>query len=134
IRGKESALGLLEKLPDRGLAIVGTRHPLPRTLDLVRRSVAELEGSGLIILSGLALGIDAAAHEAALEAGLRTIAFLACGIDRVYPRWHQELADRILEEGGLIVSEYPAGEQAFAGRFLDRNRLIASWARATWIA
>lgn len=133
IRGEPGAEALLQRLPARGLAIVGTRGPLPRNVDLVSRAVAALRGQDFVIVSGLARGIDAAAHEAALAHGLPTIGVLAGGIDEVFPRSHEGLAARILAAGGLIVSEYGPGESAYASHFLARNRLIAAWTRATWI-
>jgi DNA processing protein len=133
IQGKPEALALLELLPERGLAVVGTREPQPRCLNLVRATIGGLSGSRLVIISGLARGIDTRAHEAALDAGLPTIAILGGGLDIPYPRENIDLRHRILETGGLIVSEFPAGTEPRPGNFLRRNRIIAGWSQATWV-
>src|SRR6185437_11523212 len=124
---------LLDRLPEHGLAVVGTRHPQPRAEYLVKRSIADLKGSELIILSGLALGIDSFAHEAALEAGLPTLAFLGCGLGIQYPPENSDLRARILKSGGLVISEYEMNQEARPHHFLNRNRLISGFGRATWI-
>ena len=85
IQGSDRALGLLEQLPSRGLAVVGTRTPQPRSLQLVRSEFRKLQGYPLVILSGLARGIDAEAHRSALAARLPTIAVVANGLDMAYP-------------------------------------------------
>ncbi len=135
IQGRRESLSLLNSLPDLGLAIVGTREPQARTLGLVEKSISLLSRSNspLIIISGFARGTDAAAHEAALDCGLPTIGILGGGIDRIYPRENLALRDRILYEGGLMVSEFPLGSDALPHQFLLRNRLIAAWSRATWV-
>jgi predicted Rossmann fold nucleotide-binding protein DprA/Smf involved in DNA uptake len=93
-----------------------------------------LEGRNLVVVSGFARGTDAAAHEAALEAGLPTVAVLGAGIDVDYPSGHAGLRRRILETGGLIVSEFPAGTPPRASNFHRRNRLIAGWSSAIVVA
>jgi DNA protecting protein DprA len=133
IRGQRRAFELLRWLPSYGMAVVGTRRPQNRSLALVRARLRSLEGTRLIILSGLAAGIDAAAHEAALESRLPTIAILGGPLDDIYPAENRALADRILKEGGLLASEYPPGTPIERRFFLARNRLIAGWAKATWI-
>jgi DNA processing protein len=133
IQGETAALDLLQHLPTQGLAVVGTRGPQPRTAQLVRRELEDLAGSGLIVLSGLARGIDSVAHEAAIDAGLRTIAILGTGLDTTYPPENASLRERILETGGLIVSEFADNEKAHPAYFLHRNRVIAGWARATLV-
>lgn len=132
-QGDPSALRLLDRLPSRGLAVVGTRRPQSRSLDHVRATLATLAGSDLIVLSGLALGIDAAAHAAALRAGLRTIAVLAGPLDAIYPAQNAGLARDILSAGGLLITEQPPGAGLRPHQFLDRNRIVAIWAKATWI-
>lgn len=131
--GSDRALLLLNSLPENGFAIVGTREPQAISMRLVERWVALLQDSGLIILSGLARGIDAAAHESALKAGIPTIAILGGGLDIPYPRENLSLRKRILDSDGLIVTEFPEGTQPQAGFFIQRNRLIAGWAKATWV-
>ena len=133
VQGSEAALNLFTLLPEAGLAIVGTRNPQPRSLNLVQEWVKKLAGSELVILSGLALGIDAAAHSAALNAGLKTIAFLGAGHHLNYPRENQELRNRILSSGGLVISEYPPEAPALKHHFLKRNQMIAAWSKATWV-
>ncbi|MDW8064801.1 MAG: DNA-processing protein DprA [Anaerolineae bacterium] len=113
---------------DRGaLAVVGTRRPTIYGRQATEWFVSELARAGISIISGLARGIDAIAHEAALKAGGRTIAVLPCGVDRVYPLAHARLAARILENGAL-VSELPLGAPAEPGNFPARNRLISGLA------
>ncbi|NBU20116.1 DNA-processing protein DprA [bacterium] len=131
--GKRSALTLLQYLPERGLAVVGTREPQERTQAFLKSEIRKLSSSSLIILSGLARGIDAVAHEAALDAGLPTIAVIAAGLTLEYPKETLSLRKRILDTGGLIISEYPIGTPARRQNFLQRNRMIAGWAKATWV-
>lgn len=106
------------------VAIVGARRALEPGLANARRFAAELASAGLLVTSGLADGVDGAAHEAALAAGEPTVAVIGTGPDRVYPRKHHALARRIAEEGA-IVSEYPPGTPALAHHFPNRNRIIA---------
>ncbi|NDG84727.1 MAG: DNA-processing protein DprA [Proteobacteria bacterium] len=124
---------MLDDLPDLGLAIVGTRHPQSRSLALLEEVMRNLRGSGLVILSGFARGIDSAAHALALKNGLRTLAILGAGIDIDYPRENRRLRQEILEAGGLIISPYPAGTAPIARNFIERNALIAGFAKATWV-
>ena len=106
------------------LAIVGARSATPQGLENARAFAAELARRGLCITSGLALGIDGAAHRGALEAGGMTIAVCATGLDRVYPARHRQLAHDIVREG-LMISEFPVGVQALADHFPRRNRIIS---------
>ncbi len=122
----------------RSLAIVGSRNPTPQGALNARQFAHALGQAGLTIVSGLALGIDGAAHEGALAAPagaherLATVAVVGTGLDRVYPKSHRELAHRICEQG-LIVSEYPLGTPPLAANFPRRNRLIAGLSRATLV-
>ncbi|MDR0275881.1 MAG: DNA-processing protein DprA [Burkholderiaceae bacterium] len=113
------------------LAVVGSRNPTPQGALNARQFARALCEAGLTVVSGLALGIDGAAHEGALQAAgstlPSTIAVIGTGIDRVYPSRHRELAHRIARQG-LIVSEYPIGTPPLAANFPKRNRLIAGLA------
>ena len=133
VQGAVASLALLERLPHDGLAIVGTRSPQLRSRARLREWIRELRGTGLLILSGFARGIDTVAHEAAIEAGLPTLAFMATGLDRLYPRENETLATRILEAGGLLVTEHGDGQGGAPHWFLQRNRLIAGWSAATFV-
>lgn len=108
------------------LAIVGTRNPTPLGRETAQRFAAHLAEFGLLITSGLALGIDAAAHQGALAGG-RTIAVMGTSLDRVYPAKHRDLAHAIAERGAL-VSEFSIGTSPAAGNFPQRNRLISGLA------
>ncbi len=114
------------------LAIVGSRHPTPQGLDNARAFARHLGEQGFSIVSGLALGIDAAAHEAALDTVGGTVAVIGTGIDQIYPVRHRSLYRRI-EEAGLLLSEYPLGMPPLAHNFPERNRLIAGMARGTLV-
>jgi DNA processing protein len=121
--------GAIDCLADTAIAIVGARRASRAGQELARTLAAELAGAGLVIVSGLALGVDAAAHLGALEAGGRTIAVLGSGADRVTPLANAPLAERILASGGLLLSEYPPGTPAAPFRFPERNRLISGLSR-----
>jgi len=133
IQSRSSGTELLADLPQSGLAIVGTRHPQRRSFDLLEKTLSELKLSGLVIISGFARGIDARAHELAIEHGLKTLAILGCGIDIQYPREHRVLRNRILESGGMILSACDRGSPPFPHHFHQRNGLIAGFSKATWV-
>lgn len=114
------------------VAIVGARQASPGGLANARAFARSLGQAGLLVTSGMADGIDGAAHVAALDAGLPTVAVVGTGADRVYPRKHQGLARRIVERGAL-VSEFPPGTPARADHFPRRNRLIAGLALGTLV-
>lgn len=114
------------------LAIVGSRRPTPAGRDIAREFAAALVQRGLVITSGLALGIDAAAHEGALSAGGATLAVCGTGLDRVYPPRHHDLADRIAAQGAL-VSEFAPGTPPLPHHFPRRNRILSGLSRGTLV-
>ena len=124
--------GRVELLGTPALAIVGSRNPTPQGLDNARAFAAHLARAGLTIVSGLALGIDGAAHEGALTGSGSTVAVIGTGPDRVYPKRHLELARRIARDGA-IVSEFPLGTPALPVNFPQRNRLIAGLTQGTLV-
>ena len=119
--------------PGPTLSIVGPRRPSARGRELARAFAERLAAAGAVIVSGLAYGIDAAAHEGALDAGAATVAILASGLDRPSPIGNRRLAKRILACGGAWLSEYAPGEHALAYRFPERNRLISGLSAASLI-
>ncbi len=106
-------------------AIVGTRKPTPYGEKIAKKFAYELSSAGFIIVSGLAMGIDAAAHWGALEAGGKTIAVLGCGVDIVYPAVNRRLYEKIVNGGGAVISEFPPGHMVAKGLFIARNRIIS---------
>jgi DNA processing protein len=114
------------------LAIVGSRNPTRQGLDNAQAFASHLSQAGLCIVSGLALGIDGAAHEGALQVNGRTVAVVGTGLDRVYPQRHLDLAHRIAANG-LIVSEFALGTPPLTAHFPVRNRIIAGLARGTLV-
>lgn len=115
------------------VAFVGTRKATTEGKRLARDLARSLALRGVAIVSGLALGIDAAAHEGALEANGTTLAVLANGLDAVYPATHEHLAGRIVSAGGALLSEYPAGTPALPHQFLARNRIVSGLSLGTVI-
>jgi len=126
------ARGAIELLQMPAIAIVGSRNPTPQGAENARAFAGHLAGTGWAIVSGLALGIDGAAHEGGLDGPAATIAVVGTGLDRVYPKQHLELARRIAARG-LMISEYALGTPPLAAYFPQRNRLIAGLARGTLV-
>lgn len=110
------------------IGIIGSRKATPAGLDHARRFAGELSARALLVTSGLALGIDGAAHSGALDAGFPTTAVIGCGLDRIYPRQHRRLGERVIARG-LMISEYPPGTPARAAHFPQRNRIISGLSR-----
>ncbi|MFH1098682.1 MAG: DNA-processing protein DprA [Candidatus Uhrbacteria bacterium] len=127
--------GAIELLAQRAVAFVGTRRCTPYGITVTEMLTKPLARSGIVITSGLAYGIDAAAHGACLSENGRTIAILGTGIDdaSVYPTVHRSLARRILDGGGLLLSEYPPGTDGRPMHFPARNRIIAGTTVATLV-
>lgn len=111
------------------LAIVGTRRASSYGLQIARQFALALAQSGLTIVSGLALGIDTASHQGALQAKGKTVAVLGCGVDIVYPPSNRRLYDQICSHG-LVISEFPPGHTVTKGLFVARNRIISGLSRA----
>ncbi|MBR1982260.1 MAG: DNA-processing protein DprA [Akkermansia sp.] len=118
---------------DRSVAIVGTRQATPYGMTTARRFGCELADAGCTIISGLARGIDTAAHWGALDAGGRTLAVLGFGMASLYPDENVELADRICAGHGALVSEFPMYMRPSRTTFPQRNRIVAAWSRATLV-
>ncbi len=143
--GYPAALERVAKPPERlyvagdpealqeGIAIVGARRATPYGRGCARRFARLAAERGIAVISGGARGCDAAAHQGAMEAGGRTVAFLGGGLDRPYPAEHAGLFRQIAETGGAVASEHAWDEPALPYRFRTRNRLIAGLARATLI-
>ena len=125
------------KLPEKhvsSVAIVGARRHTEYGEEVAYRAAYELAKRGVVIISGLALGIDSIAHRAALDAGGRTIAVLGTPIDQIYPVRHTDLARRIIDSGGAVISEYPPGMSLdYKRSFLARNRLISGLSDAVLV-
>jgi DNA processing protein len=119
-----------ELLRRPGVAVVGARSCSPYGAQVARMIGRELAAAGLVVVSGLARGIDGEAHRGALEAGGHTVGVLGCGPDRDYPASHAQLAARI-RESGLVVAEYAPGVEPAPWRFPARNRIIAGLSAAT---
>ncbi len=126
------AQGRVELLGAPSLAIVGSRNPTPQGSDNARAFARHLSQAGLTVVSGLALGIDGAAHEGALDGRGSTVAVMGTGADRVYPARHRALAHRIAEQG-LLLTEFDLGMPPLPDHFPRRNRIIAGLSRGTLV-
>ncbi|MCL2103253.1 MAG: DNA-processing protein DprA, partial [Syntrophorhabdaceae bacterium] len=115
------------------VAVVGSRAPTDPGARFTRVLAADLAAAGCVVVSGMARGIDAAAHRGALSAGGETVAVLGCGVDVVYPPEHTKLKEEIAEKGTLF-SEYPPGSLPIARRFPARNRIVSGICRAVVVA
>jgi DNA processing protein len=128
IRGDGATLGAA------GVAVVGSRRCTPQGRRWAQTLAEQLAAAGIIVVSGLAYGIDAAAHRGALDAGGRTLAVLGSGVDHVYPARHRGLAAEILQRGGALVSEYPPGVAPRPEHFPERNRIVSGLASGVVVA
>lgn len=115
-------------------AIVGTRMPTSYGQQVARKFATELSEAGCTIVSGMAMGIDTVAHQAALDAGGKTIAFLGCGVDIIYPSINHKLYHDIINNQGLVISEFPPGMTTLKGLFIARNRLISGLSSGVLVA
>jgi DNA processing protein len=118
------AKGRIELFERPALAIVGTRRPTAYGLAAAERLAADLAGAGLVIVSGMARGIDTAAHQSTLKVGGDTVAVFGCGVDVLYPVENRKLYDSIAKNG-LLISEFPMASPAYPRNFPIRNRIIS---------
>ncbi len=118
------AIGRTELMDSHGIAIVGTRRPTPYGVAATERVSADLSRAGLTIISGMARGIDTAAHRAALAEGGETVAVLGCGVDVLYPADNRKLYQDIARRG-LLITEFPMGVPAYPQNFPIRNRIVS---------
>jgi DNA processing protein len=117
--------GNVEALNRPGIAVVGTRHPTPYGIGMAERLSCDLAARGLVIFSGMARGVDTAGHRGALKAKGKTVAVFGTGVDVIYPRENQKIADGILESNGALISEFPLASFAAPQNFPIRNRIIS---------
>lgn len=115
------------------IAVIGTRRPSQYGRDVTYRLAADLARAGLVVVSGLAYGLDAVAHRAALDVGGKTVAVLANGLDTVYPLPHGALAAEIIDNGGAVVSEQIEGTPPLPQHFVARNRIVSGLCRAVLV-
>ena len=113
------------------IAVVGSRRTTLYGQEMARKLAFQLARVGVVVVSGLARGIDTAAHNGALQAKGRTVAVIGCGIDIMYPTENQKLADEIVEKGGAVVTEFPFGVKPDKQNFPMRNRIISGWSLGT---
>lgn len=126
-------IGALPESRRPTVAIVGTRKPTSYGREVTHQLAYDLARHGVIIVSGLALGVDGLAHKAALEAGGITLAVLGNGLPGIYPTSHKNLADEIIKQSGAIISEYEPDTPAYPNQFLERNRIVSGLADAVII-
>jgi DNA processing protein len=117
--------GSPEVLPGPGIAVVGTRHPTPYGSGMAERLSCDLAAQGLVIVSGMARGVDTASHRGAISAKGKTIAVLGTGVDVIYPKENSRLSEQILALGGALISEFRLGTFAAPQNFPIRNRIIS---------
>jgi len=131
VLGKRETLHDLLQRPR--VAVVGSRKLSSYGRAITLQLAGELARAGVVIVSGLAIGVDAVAHRAALEAGGLTLAILAGGLDHIHPSNNQRLAEQIIEQGGVLLSEYPIGIPSYPQQFIARNRIVSGISHAVLI-
>jgi DNA processing protein len=117
--------GNSDVLTQPGIAMVGTRHPTPYGSGMAERLACDLAAQGMVIISGMARGVDTASHRGAIAAKGKTIAVFGAGVDVIYPKENSRLSEQILALGGSLISEFPLGTTAFPQNFPIRNRIIS---------
>ena len=127
VRGNASALH------DPQIAMVGTRHPSPLGAETARRFARSFTASGLTVTSGMAMGVDGACHQGALDAAGQTVAVWGTGLDNCYPRRHRKLAEAIVDSGGALVSELWPDAGPHPAQFPRRNRIISGLSLGTLV-
>jgi DNA processing protein len=121
--------GDVEILTQPGIAVVGTRHPTPYGSGMAERLACDLAVQGLVIISGMARGVDTASHRGAISAKGKTVAVFGTGVDAIYPKENSRLSEQILALGGALISEFPLGTFAAPQNFLIRNRILSGMSR-----
>lgn len=121
------------EVSEHAIACAGTRKPTKLSYNAVNYLVPQWVNNNCSIISGLACGVDKLSHQSCISSGGKTVAVLAHGLDMIYPKENQALADRILSNGGILMSEYPVGTKADKFRFVNRNRLIVGMSKAVVI-
>ena len=122
-----------ENLFENCLAVVGSRHMTQYGKKATEQLISEVAAAGITIVSGFMYGVDAAAHKAAVDAGGKTLAVMPCGIERIHPSHQKDLYDKILETGGLIISEWDGDGMPMLWTYPKRNRIVAGLAKATLV-
>lgn len=125
-------IGNLENLKGKCCSIVGSRNPSKESKDNTRKISEKLAFNNIILVSGLALGIDSIVHESALKVGGKTIAVMPCGVDVIYPQFNAQLYSKIIENN-TIISEYPLGSTPKKHHFIRRNRIVTGLSNCTII-
>ena len=120
-----------EKIFENCLAVVGSRRMTSYGQQITNKLISEIASRGITIVSGFMYGIDATAHKTALDVGARTIAVMPCGIERIHPEYQTKLYADILENNGLVISEFEGDSLAAFWTYPKRNRIIAGLSRAT---
>ncbi|MCB5248634.1 MAG: DNA-processing protein DprA [Candidatus Cloacimonadales bacterium] len=123
-------LACLQK--DKNLAVVGTRHPTAYGREMCIKLISPICRQKVNIISGLAMGIDAVAHQSALKEGTTTVAVMACGLEKIYPPQNRELADRVIANG-ILISEYEPGTKPDRWNFPARNRIISALSQLVFV-